>query len=304
MTTSSGPAAGTAASAASGTGADFRSRVEAALPGLSAAAQRVALELLDERSRLGFHSASEIARRAGASDATVIRTVQALGYRGLIELKSAIAGELTPPGPTERMRQSIHHTAGALRPAETARRLQESITVRIAALRQLAEPDVLAAIERSIVLLDRAKRVHVHARGVSAGIADHVAAQFGRIGLDARVLGGPPGVTADDVLSVRRGDALALIASGSTDRRLTVLQQHAAEVGARTMLLTDTIVPLDRETVVVRSGRGQGRAFASHVPTLAVIESIVIGIAARHPARTTQRLDHLERLRARLERAT
>lgn len=281
--------------------ADFRTRVEAALPGLSPAARRVALELLDERSRLGFHSATEIARRAGTSDATVIRAVQALGYRGLVELKAAIADELATPGPTARMRQSIDHERGVPAARQTASAIQESLAVRLMALEQLGEPEVVAAIGRSVAVIDRAKRVLVHARGVSVGIAEHAAAQLSRIGLDARRLGDASGVSADDVATIRRGDAVVLIASGDSSRRLTVLQQHASAVGAPIVLLTDSIVPLDRETVVVRSGRGRSGSFASHVPTLAVVESIVIGIGARHPTRTTECLNRLEGLRALLE---
>src|SRR5689334_6038396 len=49
--------------------------------------QRVADFFAQHREEVAFLSATEIAKRLVTSDATVVRTAQALGYSGLQELK-------------------------------------------------------------------------------------------------------------------------------------------------------------------------------------------------------------------------
>ena len=80
-------------------------RILTGLPGLAPAQRQVARFFTEHAARLGFYSAAEIAERLGTSDATVVRTAQALGYRGLADLKRALradpdadSSEPTPDG--------------------------------------------------------------------------------------------------------------------------------------------------------------------------------------------------------------
>ena len=68
-------------------------RLLAALPELAPAQRQVARFFTEHAAQLGFYSAAEIAERLGTSDATVIRTAQALGYRGLTDLKRSLRGD-------------------------------------------------------------------------------------------------------------------------------------------------------------------------------------------------------------------
>lgn len=67
-------------------------RVTRALPRLSDAKGRVARYIADNPSQVAFMSASDLARKASASESVVVRLAADLGYRGYPELRSVLEG--------------------------------------------------------------------------------------------------------------------------------------------------------------------------------------------------------------------
>jgi DNA-binding MurR/RpiR family transcriptional regulator len=70
----------------------FRDRLR--VSALSPTAARVARFIDQHRATAIASSAAKLAARTGTSDATVVRTVQALGFEGLPELKEALVAGL------------------------------------------------------------------------------------------------------------------------------------------------------------------------------------------------------------------
>jgi DNA-binding MurR/RpiR family transcriptional regulator len=84
---------------------------------LGAAGQRVAHFIVQNPAAALASSAMDLAASTGTSDATVIRTVQALGYAGLADLKQALVASLergywwripAPPGRNIDSGQDCH----------------------------------------------------------------------------------------------------------------------------------------------------------------------------------------------------
>src|SRR3979411_1059425 len=74
--------------------APLAERVAARLTDLSPTERRVASFLVEHAEEAAFVSAAEMAGQLGTSDATVVRTVQSLGYAGLPELKRELVNAL------------------------------------------------------------------------------------------------------------------------------------------------------------------------------------------------------------------
>ncbi len=276
---------------------DLRTRVDASLSDLSPTGRRVALLLLDEHDRLGFHSATDLAHMAGTTDATVIRTVQRLGYSGIIELKADIARRLRPLNPAQRVDASITSGAGPNHDL-----MVDLYDTQFRALSRLNQPDRRNAINEAVVAIAACDRVHVNAHGVSTGLAAYAAAQLARIGVDARALGGPAGITADDMVAIAPRDVVLVINSGLSQRWHNALYEHCVATAAQVVLVTDNQPAPDPGSIVVRSGRGDPAGAATHVATIATIEAITLGLAAASKERTTATLDQLNRHRERLAR--
>src|SRR5947209_17732071 len=82
-------------------------RVARALGHLTPAQRQVAEYLVGAGRSAMVQSASAIAERLGVSDATVVRTAQALGYSGLPEMRRALAGQADDPTLDERLHRTL-----------------------------------------------------------------------------------------------------------------------------------------------------------------------------------------------------
>src|SRR5882757_6698581 len=84
----------------------FADRVAEHGRSLAPAGRRVVQFIDQNRAAVLASSAMDLAARTGTSDATVIRSVQALGFAGLGELKQALVASVTRPStPAEDMRR-------------------------------------------------------------------------------------------------------------------------------------------------------------------------------------------------------
>jgi DNA-binding MurR/RpiR family transcriptional regulator len=98
-------------------------------------------------------TADELGALSGTSDATVIRTVKALGYSGLPELKRAVGRHVVAGTPATRLRDRVEQ-AGADTASLVDELLAESVERLTETRRLLTEPAFAAAVE----LLDRVRR--------------------------------------------------------------------------------------------------------------------------------------------------
>src|ERR1700729_3099404 len=74
---------------------------------LGAAGLRVAKFIDQNRQVVLASSAAALGARIGTSDATVLRTIQALGFAGLADLKAAILGSEPVSTPAADMRRTL-----------------------------------------------------------------------------------------------------------------------------------------------------------------------------------------------------
>jgi DNA-binding MurR/RpiR family transcriptional regulator len=104
---------------------------------------------------------------------------------------------------------------------------------------------------------------------------------------------------ADELLSLRADHAIVVLAYGRVHPYVRVLLQHASDVGAQVVLVTDT---LDRRLTTpvaarLNAGRGAPSLFATHGPTIVLVEALVLALAAAHPDRSDTTLATLNDLR-------
>ena len=102
---------------------------------------------------------------------------------------------------------------------------------------------------------------------------------------------------ADELLDVRPSDGFVVLSYDPPGGPVDVVLSQAAAAGAAVVLVTDA--PSRRSaTVVLPVGRGDPRHVASHAATLAVLESLVLALAARHDRRADAAAGRLRDLRA------
>ncbi len=272
-------------------------RIRAGLPGLAPAQRKVARFFTEQASRIGFYSAAEIAERLGTSDATVVRTAQALGYRGLADLKRALVADLVPgtpdPTPDGRLTATLGHGSD---PGEL---FAHVLDVHRAAV-DLAADQLRAPFPAAVDLLDRADRIVLSGTGPSAAVAEYGAVLLGRVGRPATTITGTGLAAADQALTLRRGDALVLLAYTRLNRHAAVLLDTARRHGVPIVLITDLLTAVADVDLVLTCPRGLPSESSSHAVTVLLLEALGVALAAADRPRAGSALRELNRLRAAL----
>lgn len=255
----------------------FDSLVLANYDVLQPAEQRVVRHIGKNRLAVLSTSAADLAQQIGASDATVVRAVKALGFKGLGELRAALATSLADESnPAENMRRTAADVGEGVERAVAA-----VIDTHREALREMSEPGVQALIVQAIRVLNRMERVLIFGIGPSASLADYVALLLNRHGRAARVINATGNGLADQLLDVRPRDGLLILAYGRTYAEVLVVFEEAARLRLPIVLVTDSLEPkLARQAdVIVPARRGRQGRVAMHGVTLIVLEAIALGLA-------------------------
>lgn len=279
--------------------ASLQDRIRAKGPGLSPAETRVARYFLDHRETAMISAAAEIAAELKTSDATVVRTAKSLGFNGLDDLRRQLAedlrNELTPAGRVVRTLDEVGGEPGILGAVmhihrQALDRLERRISGR--------------EFSRAVAMIAGAERVAVFGLGPSSQIAGYFAVQAGRLGLDVITLAHSGLLLADDLNRLRKGDLLVLFAYGRVYAELTALIDRADELGMARILLTDTLGPklADSIDLVLDIPRGRADLLSMHTATLAFLEALLVGIAAKRPEASIASLERLNSLRQALAR--
>jgi DNA-binding MurR/RpiR family transcriptional regulator len=282
----------------------FDDRLSSCFDRIGPAERRVARYIQANREEALVSSASVLARRAGTSDATVVRTAKALGFQGLDALRKSLAVE---------MREATNVVSPAVRVARTLGRLDEDdhrssdfggvLASTMALHREALEtlervvtPEAFSATVRAILA---ANRVFIFGIGPSSAMADYAKIQFRRFGLEAESLTDTGLLLADGLGRLRGGDLLIMLAYGRVYPELEALLEHADRSGVPKILVSDTLGTVIGQRVdrVLSVPRGRVDLLSMHTATLALIEALLVALAAGRPVETLESLSRLNRLR-------
>lgn len=249
-------------------------------------------EILAHPAEAPFWRGGDVAQRAGVHAAAATRLAQRLGYQGYLELRDDLRRDREERlnGAGDRFREEL--------------RGQDRVLEALLA----TELDSLAAVPRHVDqaqvdevadLLAGARTVYLFARGNAGVLADLLDGRLRRFGMRAVNLSGPGREVAERLLAMSESDVVVSFAFRHAPRNLTDLYAHAASVGARTVLVTDTLHTLDPgPTTVLSAPRGHQEGFSSLSVPMMIANAIVLTVAQRHPDAVLPALDRLDGLLA------
>lgn len=274
---------------------DFGTLVRRLTPTLSPATARVASYLDQNRAVAVASSAAQIAAQLATSDATVIRTVQALGFERLSDLRQMLAANLDDRrSPATDMGRTLSEVG-----ADATTVVDAVLDAHREGMDALQTEAGRAAIVSAITALHPAARIGVFGIGPSAHIARYLAFQLNRSGRGSLLLDATEWGLADQLLELRAGDAVLLLAYGQPYREVQAVMFEARRLGLPVVLVTETQTSaLARQaTVVLLARRGRADQVALHAITLIALEAIVLGLTAADHRNALQQLADLDRLR-------
>lgn len=273
----------------------FEERIEDRLDALSPAARDVARFFRENREEVMIASAAALAARAGTSDATIVRTARALGFDGLDGLRRALAEEMrAKSSPAERVERTLDAVGEGPEGA-----FHHALDVHEQSLAGLRQSVGAEAFQEAVARMAGAGRIVIFGIGPSSALADYAAIQLSRFGLDAQAMTRTGIGFADELGRLRRGDLVVILAYGRVYAELAALLDETARLEIGTILLTDTLAARLRRRVnlVLPVARGRAGMFSMHTATLALIEALLVGIAAARPDETLSGLKALNTAR-------
>jgi DNA-binding MurR/RpiR family transcriptional regulator len=280
--------------AAVGLGSELDRMLRDASQRLGAAGLRVAKFIDENRQIVLASSAAALGARIGTSDATVLRTIQTLGFASFADLKAAILKSGTTSTPADDMRRTLVDLKKT-----TGEALDSILQAHQEGLSILQSERCRAQIAAAVGILDGAERIAVFGIGPSSALATYVSVLLGRSGRRSRTINETGSMLADQLLDLRAGDALLVLAYGRLYREVKALFAEAKALSLPTVLITEADdTPLAKlADVCVAIPRGRPGQVALHGATLVGLEALILSLAAANPDAALASLDNLNRLR-------
>jgi DNA-binding MurR/RpiR family transcriptional regulator len=261
---------------------------------LGATGLRVA-KFIDENQQIVLaSSAAALGARVGTSDATVLRTIQTLGFASLADLKSAILSGRPVSTPADDMRRTLVDLDKA-----TGAALDGILQAHADGLNVVRSEKCRSQMAASVRVLDGVERIAVFGIGPSSALASYVSVLLARSGRRSRTISATGSMLADQLLDLGKGDALLILAYGRLYREVKAVFAEARALGLPTVLVTEAEdTPLAKlADVCVAIPRGRPGQVALHGATLVGLEALVLSLAAAKPEAALSSLDNLNRLR-------
>jgi len=274
----------------------FRQRVAAMADTLAPAARRVVQFIDQNRLSVLASSAAQLGASIGTSDATVVRTVQALGFDGLDDLRRTLLSTMDARStPADDLRRTLAEVG-----ASAARAIDVVLEAHREALAVLEADATRTRIADAAAVLHPVRRINVFGIGPSAALARYAVMLLSRTGRAARTLDETGLSLADQMLALEQGEGLLLLAYSQPYREVSAVFREARSLSMPTVLITD---PADSKLaqlaeVVVPVPRGRAERVALHGGTLVAVEALVLALAASAPEAAMTTLERLNDLRA------
>lgn len=261
----------------------LEARFAQAEPNLSSSRQGLIREILDHAEETYFLSSRALAKRYDLDPTTIVRTVQALGYKRygefVADLRSHFVARITPYA---LMKSAVRDKRSV---ANHIEHTLEMDMQNLNALRsQLDVKRVLEIAKR----IDRARRIMVVGIDFAASLSSLLAYGLVSIGYDAEAPAGSAGNLNQKILLLDRKDLLIAISFGRCLQNTVDSVIRAHDNGVPTFGLTDSEKsPIARFADASWITSIAGPSFhGSYVAVVSAINALLVACSQLHPQRS------------------
>lgn len=267
---------------------DVASLIRANRDVLTPAERRVADLVLSDPHAVAFGTVAAVALAAETSGGSVVRLTARLGLDGFADLQDRVQADLT---------RERRHAAARIRRPPAADPLGEAVAVASDAVRATLDRVARPAFDAAVALLaTRSRSVFVIVADASQGIGAQFATELAMLRPGVTHVQGSEVAVARILAALEPGDIVVTLDLPRYDRWLVAAIEPAHRAGGRIVALTNSeLSPLaaHAELVFTVSSEAAG-PFDSHIASLALLEALVAGLAARLRTSATERLERIE----------
>ena len=226
-----------------------------------------------------------------------MRLARKLGFDGYPALRSQLRAEMVAAtGPAERMRQRL-----ALMAEDSI--LGSLVESEISALHELTRHVSQLQIDAAAEAIIAAREVFVFGQGNATSLVDMMQRRLRRSGIRTTLLSQRNRDIAERIVVLEPEDLVLAFAFHSVPHGLAPLFEHAADIGAARLLVSDVIGPLvrPRPTILLAAPRGTDGAYLTQTVPMAICNALVLGISRLDQGRSLRALDRLTSLMSKFD---
>ena len=267
---------------------------------LTASDRAILSTIISDPSGAVYLSAAQLAEKAQVHASTVVRLANKLGFNGYPELRARVRLEVAAdPVATERRQQrydSIEHGSN----------LALLVESEIAALNSVLSSVPQAQINEATEMLAAARSIYTVGRGSAAPLVAHLDRRLRRLGFATNVaLNTQRRDLGEKLMGLGAGDVVLVFAfqvPESLPAGYAGLIQHAAQVGARSIVFSDSTGPTlrPRADLTLSVTRPDEGVMQLRTGPMIVCEALAMTLAHLNPERAVAGLEALEVLRQNL----
>lgn len=258
---------------------------------LSTSRQRLLGQIIDESDETFFLSSREMGRRYNVDSATIIRTVQALGYEKFADfaqdLREHFVTKITPYSAMKAAEQTN------LSVEDRVRRSVEQDLANLNAFGSNLDADKIVEIAKQI---NHARRIIIVGIDFAASLASSLAYALVRLGFDADAPTGSSGVVQNKIKIMTPKDLLIAISFGRGLRDTVAAVLSARRRNVPSFGITDgDVTPIAKycDSYLVAS-TARTSFIDSYVAPTAAINTILVACAHSQSARSLEHLRESE----------
>ncbi|MFP7761890.1 MurR/RpiR family transcriptional regulator [Marisediminicola sp. LYQ134] len=265
--------------------------VEAKAHELTPTDRRLLDVLFVHPAEAAFWRAQDLTHPLGLHEASATRLAQRLGFAGYPAFREALRQDyLDNEGPSQRVKGRLDRTDDG----DLVSRFVDDETAALASLPTHLDQAALDSTAERILL---ARTVYLFGQGNASILVDLLARRLQRFGVDVVSLVGSNRDLAEGALTLASDDLVLAFAFRRSPQPLVPLLTLAADVGAPTVLVTDTLLGiLPAPTTVLAAPRGPAGEFLSLIVPMTIVNALVLTIARSAPESSLRSLDRLAHL--------
>jgi DNA-binding MurR/RpiR family transcriptional regulator len=157
-----------------------------------------------------------------------------------------------------------------------------------------------ADFDRAVEIVLNARRIFAFGLGPARPLAELLQFRLQRFGFPIFALVESGRDILEQLLLLQKDDVVVAIAFHRVTGELTTVVEHARTLGARCVLVTDTLGPAfkDKVDVILSARRGPVSTFHSLTVPMAILNALILAVAMSKSEESLASLNRLQELRA------
>lgn len=286
---------------------DVLEHIRTSYSSMSKSQKKVAEFLLTYGIDVVYLSASRIAELVDVNRSTVVRTAQALGYDGFVDLQADLQQQLLKRFSTaDRVRMDLLRLSEAIEDEAGAPQglaiLSSMVRAEIEDLENMLSRIGEADFNRAVDMLGRAQKIYVLGLRGSLPLAMTFVFLLRHVRADCYLL--EPGVQdmADQLVTMTRGDLLFTISYSRYANDTIRCMDYARQIGTPVITLTDSPVsPAAKRADLAFVLLFRMYLYRNTSTPMVLLNALAAALSARDSGYSQQRLERLEAVYRQLE---